>query len=146
MGLGAQRTNLGAVQGDLTEERMPQLKPEGWAGVSQTRGGHQLVEASMFPAKGRACAKRQETQVAQGVCSIDFEVGQRRCVDQERVSSRGVTITGRGWRMSGPGRPGCNERDRLEVAGLGLSNGGNGEEAWEIPPSWLAPGGRRRRA
>lgn len=47
----------------------------------------------MFPAKGRAYANRLETQVAQGVCSMDFEVGQRRCAGQGRVSSRSVTIT-----------------------------------------------------
>lgn len=51
------------------------------------------MEGSLFLGKGRACANRQETQVAQGVWSIDFEVGQRRCVDLERVSSRGVTTT-----------------------------------------------------
>lgn len=27
---------------------------------------------------------------------------------------------------------------------MGFSNRGNVEAAWEIPPSWLAPGGRRR--
>lgn len=109
-------------------------------------GEHQLVEASMFPAKGIACAKREETQLAQGVCSINFEVGQRRCVDLERVSSRVVTIVGGGGHeWSREARGATKERDRLEVAGLGLRNGGNVEEAWEITASRLAPRGRRRR-
>lgn len=52
MGRGAQRTHLGVVQGDLPEERMPQLTPEGWAGVSQTRrwasaGGKQVCSQQM---------------------------------------------------------------------------------------------------
>lgn len=77
------------------------------------------MEGSRLLAKGRACANRQETQVAQGVWSIDFEVDQR-CVDLERVSSRGVTITeGASVEQGGQG---CNERDRLEVSGRGLSN------------------------
>lgn len=59
----------------------------------------------MFPANGRACAKRQETQVAQGVGSIDFEVGQR-CADLEKQGchSHEAVVGGRGRREAA--RPG----------------------------------------
>lgn len=86
----------------------------------------------MFPAKGIACAKREETQLAQGVCSINFEVGQRRCVDLERVSSRVVTIVGGGGGMSGAGRLGVQRKKETGLRWQGWDS--------ETEGMWRRPG------
>lgn len=57
MGPEPQRRQLGEVQGDPREERMPQLKPEGWAGVSQKRRWESASGRKSVPRKGKGMCK-----------------------------------------------------------------------------------------